>query len=121
MHIKIYQKRIYRDDLKANPEVFYLFGDNLHQVGLGGQAGEMRGEPNAIGVPTKRTPGMSDTDFFSDNDFDLNKGAIDVALSRIPADATIVIPLDGLGTGLAELDTRAPRTFEYLQAALEQL
>lgn len=121
MHIKIYQKRIYREDLKANPEVFYLFGDNLHQVGMGGQAGEMRGEPNAVGVPTKRTPGMADMDFFSDNDFELNTGAISTALSRIPADATVVIPLDGLGTGLAELDKRAPRTFEYLEEALKQL
>ena len=52
----IYQKFIYRSDLKANPSVLYLFGDNLQRVGLGGQAKEMRGEPNAVGIATKKAP-----------------------------------------------------------------
>ena len=61
----IYQHRIYRSDLVENRECFYVFGDNLRREGLGGQAGEMRGEPNAIGVATKHAPGMDDDDFWT--------------------------------------------------------
>lgn len=121
MRRKIFQKRIYREDLQANPEVFYLFGDNLEQVGMGGQAGEMRGEPNAIGVPTKKAPASDDADFFSDAVYDANCKAIGDALGRIPDDSTVVIPLDGLGTGLAELDKRAPETFAFLELSLRVL
>jgi hypothetical protein len=48
---------IYRRDLRANPESLYLFGDNTKRVGIGGQAREMRGEPNAVGIATKNAPG----------------------------------------------------------------
>lgn len=51
--IVLHQKFIFREDLQANPDVYYLFGDNVERRGLGGQAKEMRGEPNAIGVATK--------------------------------------------------------------------
>lgn len=43
-------KYIKRQDLKSNPNTQYLFGDNLKRSGFGGQAKEMRGEPNAIGI-----------------------------------------------------------------------
>ena len=52
----IYQKRICRDDLRRNPNAVYIFGDNEARTGLGGQAREMRGEPNAMGIATKRSP-----------------------------------------------------------------
>lgn len=124
---KIHQKRIYRADLKANPDVIYLFGDNLLEVGMGGQAGEMRGEANAIGIPTKKTPAMDDRAFFSDAEFEQNRVAIDRALQHVvdrilgAMCPIVVIPLDGLGTGLAELDVRAPRTFAYLEESLAEL
>ena len=35
-------KVITRDKIKENPDVLYLFGDNLLRKGLGGQAKEMR-------------------------------------------------------------------------------
>jgi hypothetical protein len=115
------QKRISRNDLRTRSNVYFLFGDNLLGIGMGGQAGAMRGEPNAIGVPTKMAPGMAYSDFFSDVDFEDNCKAIDSALARIPAGTTVVIPQDGLGIGLAELPTRAPRTFEYLNRRLAAL
>lgn len=125
--LKIFQKRIYREDLRANPNVIYLFGDNLLEVGMGGQAGEMRGAPNAVGIPTKKAPGMGDEDFFTDDEFDYNKAMIDVNIEQVIIKRTVlaatavVIPLDGLGTGLAELDIRAPRTFVYLEERLRAL
>lgn len=115
---------ITRDIVQANPEKIFLFGDNLQQVGLGGQAGAMRGEPNAIGVPTKKTPSMNAEAFFSDEDLQANCDAIDLALlplQKLSTETTIVIPSAGLGTGLADLENKAPKTFAYLEQELASL
>jgi hypothetical protein len=46
-------KHITREMVRADPSTVFVFGDNMARNGLAGQAKEMRGEPNAIGVPTK--------------------------------------------------------------------
>ena len=106
--------------LRANPEKFYLFGDNLQGTGRGGQA-IIRGEPNAVGVPTKKAPTMRDDAFFRDTELAANQRAIDRALDEIPNGATVVIPEAGLGTGRARMAQTAPETFEYLQMRLDLL
>lgn len=108
----IYQKRIYREDLRANPDVFYVFGDNLLRVGMSGQAGEMRGEPNAIGIATKKSPGVFDRDYFSDFEYDSNVESIFRDLG--PLREILIVPADGIGTGLSEMPMRCPKTFEFL-------
>ena len=119
------QAWITRADLQANPDRVYLFGDNLLRIGMGGQAGAMRGEPNAIGVATKKAPGMADRDFFTDAEYSANCAQIDHDLTRAFEAKTrgrvIVIPSDGLGTGLSEMPTRCPRTLEYLNGRLAEL
>ena len=105
----------------APPGTVFLFGDNLTQRGFGGQARALRGEPNAIGIPTKRAPGMLPGDFFTDAEYESNCRAIDAAFARIPIDATVVIPEKGIGTGLAQLSWRAPRTAVYLDNRLRAL
>lgn len=118
----LFQYRIYRQDLRANPNVLYLFGDNCLRVGLGGQAREMRGEPNAVGVRTKKAPGMAPEDFFTDDELALNRSMIKSDLVRAKAHLRegrlLVIPSEGLGTGLSDLPSRAPLTYEFLQQAL---
>lgn len=42
-------------------------------------------------------------------------------MAQIPPGATVVIPEDGLGTGLAQLPQRAPKTYGYLRRALDAL
>ena len=117
---------ITRDYVRANRDKLFLFGDNLERRGFGGQAAAMRGEPNAIGIPTKKSPRYKEDAFFSDAEFEHNKAAMDAAFGEI-ANATteltrsIVIPSDGLGTGRAQLAKRAPRTFAYLQKLLNEL
>jgi hypothetical protein len=117
---------ITREYVRANRNKLFLFGDNLERRGLGGQAAAMRGEPNAVGIPTKKWPSYKDEAFFSDDEFEQNKTAIDTALAKVmnavtETIRTIVIPTDGLGTGRAQLDKRAPRTFAYLQKRLAEL
>ncbi|HMM78421.1 MAG TPA: hypothetical protein PKC65_00200 [Pyrinomonadaceae bacterium] len=115
---------ITRDYVRANPDKIFLFGDNLEQRGFGGQAAAMRGEPNAVGIPTKKKPSMGPDAFFTDAEFEQNKAAIDRAFATIAiTDSTrvIVIPSDGLGTGRAQMQKRAPKTFAYLQKRLDEL
>ena len=112
---------ITRQMLRNEPDKIFLFGDNLLKVGLGGQAAEMRGEPNAIGIPTKRAPSMSPESFFSDDDYIDNIRAIDDAIGSIPPGKIIVLPQYGLGTGRANLQQKAPRTYEYIQNKLNEI
>ena len=106
--------------LRENPDKVYLFGDNLEGKGKGGQA-VVRDEPNAIGIPTKKAPRRDEGAYFNDADLQENKAAIDEAFNKIPDEATVVIPKDGLGTGLADLANKAPKTFKYLQEKLAEL
>ncbi|MEP6849677.1 MAG: hypothetical protein ABI999_12540 [Acidobacteriota bacterium] len=117
---------ITRENVRANRDKLFLFGDNLEHRGLGGQAAAMRGEPNAIGIPTKKCPSYKGDAFFSDDEFEKNKTAIDAAFAEVSRAATdsiraIVIPSAGLGTGRAQLAKRAPRTFAYLHQKLTEL
>lgn len=125
----IKQHRIYRQDLKNNPNLLYIFGDNLDREGLGGQAGEMRGEPNAFGIATKRSISHSSAeDYF----FDDQPDAVDIIdeefdrlhkyLLETDGDYyAIVLPSDGLGTGLSRLPETAPKLLEYINGKLEEL
>lgn len=121
----LYQKMIYRDDLRRNPSALYVFGDNDKRAGLGGQAKEMRGEPNAVGVRTKRAPGTANEDYWSDKNFDANCAKIAEDLSRVQAQlrrgGIVIIPSDGIGTNRADMERRCPRTFHVLQQSLAAL
>jgi len=118
----IYQKTILRIDLKTNPGAFYVFGDNLERKGMGGQAREMRGEPNAIGIATKRSPSV----FLKDRDFDEWWGATRHQITFMDAQHrslrnAIVFPADGIGTGLANLSAQAPKIWRHLCDCLAEI
>ena len=105
--------------LRAEPEAFFVFGDNTRRVGMGGQAASMRGEPNAIGVATKFSPGMADADFYTSGDMRALDAVLD-DLSEISVALveghTVYVPRDGLGTGLSELPQRAPSIANLITA-----
>jgi hypothetical protein len=106
--------------LRKHPDKVFLFGDNLKGYGKGGQA-IIRDEINAIGIPTKKSPSMDKTAFFTDTEYTYNKKVIDEAFMKIPKNKTIVVPKDNLGTGRAQLTTKAPKTWLYLQEKLKEL
>lgn len=114
-----YRKRVSRSMLVNEPETLFVFGDNLLRKGRGGQAAEMRGEPNAVGVPTKKAPSNDETAFFTDDDFEEAVSTIEGDLKRIAdhlkAGGRVVWPSDGIGTGFADLPRRAPKIWEYLE------
>jgi len=106
--------------LQAEPETLFVFGDNMKEVGLGGQAREMRGEPNAVGIPTKWRPSNREGAFFIDADLPAVQGLIDERFDRIEkhlaGGGAVVWPSAGIGTGLADLKARAPRIWAYLES-----
>lgn len=105
----------------------FLYGDNDIHRGKGGQA-VIRDMPNTYGIPTKKLPNNHPNSFYTDEEYDENvqkiKAAFD-AVKRIMHTSTIyegiMLPKDGFGTGLAQLNTRAPRTFQYLCEQVDEL
>lgn len=121
----VFQKWITREDVRANPDNLYVFGDNLKRVGMGGQAAAMRGEPNAFGVATKRAPGMNEQDFFSDQPDEIDSVVDDLLELHTQFFTntqykTIVWPSDGIGTGLAELPERSPIIYSIIQNFIKE-
>lgn len=120
---------ITREMVRANRNTVYCFGDNMARAGLGGQAAACRGEPNAVGVPTKWRPSRDEGAYFTDADFlldDVKRALVEAfeALMRaLLAGKDVALPTRGLGTGLAELPLRAPKIHGWIEdrmAALER-
>ncbi len=116
----VYEKEFWSREEVAKDVRYFIFGDNLKGYGMGGQA-IIRGLPNAFGVPTKKTPSMDEGAFFTDDEYEANCQAICAAFEEIPTDRQWVIARAGLGTGLAQLDIRAPRTFQFLTKLIDKL
>jgi hypothetical protein len=113
-------------DVKANPNKIYVFGDNNQRRGKGGQA-IIRDEPNAFGIITKEEPNNTeaafmDDEFLNSNPFGKsNKERIDEDIAKIKTDGRpVVFPKDGIGTGLAKLKEKAPKTYAYLKQRLRE-
>lgn len=116
--------RIDPEDCLRHPEWRFLFGDNALRKGRGGQA-EIRGMPNAHGIRTKLYPSTgSPTFYMSDEEFVANCEMIDEDLRPVffwlSKGKTVVVPRR-MGIGLAELDIRAPLTFDYLTHRIDSL
>lgn len=113
-------------DVKNSSDKVFLFGDNIEDAKTGykpkSTQAVIRGEENAIGIPTKKNRGTSAASYFTDADFDEFKTGVDSAIAKAKASGkTIVLPENGIGTGKAQLKQRAPRCFEYLQDQLDAL
>lgn len=117
--------RYRRSEIQANPDHLYVFGDNVSTLGRGGQARECRGEPNAVGIPTKWHPSMDDAAFFDDSALEKVKPRIQAEFRRLAdhleAGGTVVWPRDGVGTGLADLPRRAPAVAAYIERCRRHL
>ncbi|WP_245326355.1 hypothetical protein [Hymenobacter wooponensis] len=68
---------------------------------------------------------MKEADFWTDETLAKNCQMIDEDLAparhHLAKGGTVVVPEDGLGTGLAQLEQRAPQTFAYLEQAIQAL
>lgn len=120
-----FKDHIARADLIAQPDALFVFGDNEKRVGMGGQAGQCRGIANAIGVATKRSPSMAESAFWSDDEFERCAQIIDAdlepAFRHVRVGGVVVFPQAGIGTGLSQLPTRAPRLMEHIRMRVREL
>lgn len=116
------QKFITREDVKNNPEVLYVFGDNDRRAGFGGQAKAMRGEKNSIGIRTKKAPSNNTAAFYRDAEFEENIKKIDEDFAILfNSEKSVIIPEDGLGIGLAKLEEYAPKTLAHIEKRIAEL
>lgn len=106
------------------PTAWFVFGDNALGRGLAGQAC-IRHEPNAIGIPTKWAPSMSNTAFFRDQDLIAVRSAITRPFDRLEellrAGSVVCWPQADIGTGLAQLPQRAPTIYALILERRERL
>lgn len=104
-----------REGLRAEPDAYFVFGDNVARIGHGGQAAACRGEPNAVGVATLYSPG----NFYQAADpiaVAAVTGDLATVADLLANDETIYVPIDGLGTGLARLPEHAPALHRLIVA-----
>lgn len=115
------RKYITRQMLRAAPDTLFVFGDNLARHGMGGQAKEMRGEDNAVGLPTKCSPYQ----YMDDGDLPtvmaVAANDIDKLRRHLRAGGKVIWPSAGIGTGLADLEYRAPSIAKFYDGVLADL
>lgn len=121
----IVQQRYHRSDIVNNRWLTYVYGDNDTRTGFGGQAHACRGEPNTIGVRTKKRPDSKESSYYTDLEYEENirkiGGDIDAIQLLLEQGNVVVFPTDGIGTGRACLRTKAPQTYIYLNNRLHAL
>lgn len=112
IEIKHTSKPLTVERCREHPTTYYLFGDNLNQKGEAGQA-VIRGEPNAVGIPTKVWPARSPVSYFNDKDFEYNTSRMVSALETVPDGSKVIVHL-GIGSGRAQMPMKAPKTYAFL-------
>ena len=110
-------------DCKENPNSLFLFGDNDQKKGKKGQA-IIRDCVNTHGIPTKKFPSNNSDAYYSDEDYDDNCKKIVQSFVKMIDESSkyeeIFFPGDGFGTGLAQLSTKAPNTFTFLNELINK-
>lgn len=111
-------------DVKKHTNALFVYGDNDIHRGKGGQA-IIRDLPNTVGIPTKKYPSNHPSSFYTDQEYVKNLIKISNAINNIIDKSInykyVVLPEDGFGTGLAQLPTKAPKTFSFLVEAIDNL
>jgi len=126
MLVEIFEGYWTVDDVRKRKDMIFVFGDNDCKLGTKGQA-LIRYEKNSHGIPTKKYPGYNKSAYYSDDDFDDNKEKITNAIQQLVEKLKdnkyvgVFFPKDGLGTGLADLANKAPKTFHFLNSELEKV
>jgi len=106
-------------DCVMYPKYLFVYGDNLLRVGCAGQA-VIRDCPNSVGLITKKAPSNKPIAFYSDEDLVSYQRVLSrdihtmYSMMESGEYTHLVIPLDGWGTGLAKLDSRAPALFALI-------
>ena len=112
--------------LRSAPNTIFVFGDNMQRKGKGGQAA-VRDEPNAFGIPTKFAPSNAEGSFFTQamtpeqkrEVWETIKKDIDTLAQYKAEGKDILLPKNGIGTGLAQLGKHNPQLMNALIKELQ--
>lgn len=108
--------------LQSYPNYLFVFGDNNHRIGKGGQA-IIRDEPNAIGLTTKRSPSHNMDAYMTGTLADYN--AVNADIDRIESylleGKHVIFPASGVGTGLAALHVHAPNLLIHINNRISKI
>ena len=108
-------------EVLRQPTCLFIFEDSDSKFGFENQA-VIRDRFNSFGIPTRKYPGRSSSDYYNDTEFEDNKKKIDKAIEHViqlsTSFETVYLPRDGFGNGYADLERRAPKTYFYLQEAV---
>jgi hypothetical protein len=119
MKIEIFDGNWTTEDVELNINKLFVFGDNNFRVGKGGQA-IIRDLSNSIGIRTKKGPSNKTAAFYNDSEYIQNIKNIREDILNIKSEIllgkydTVVFSKNGYGTGLAQLERLAPKTFSEL-------
>lgn len=119
-------------DCENNPDWLFIFGENEQQYEskkkpYSNRAGQavIRSADNSFGFRTKKRPTRHSSSYWYDSEFARNKALIDEDILKIKhlmkSYTCLVLPEDGLGTGLSDLKNKAPRTLEYINEQFSKL
>jgi hypothetical protein len=113
-----------KEDCLKNKNALFVFGDNDIKRGIGGQA-IIRLFRNSFGIPTKKYPNYKSISYYADREYDKQCEKIidsieDLIIKSEHYDV-IYFPEDGLGTGLAKLNIKSPKTFEFLNCVIKEI
>lgn len=107
------------EDVKKYPNLTFVFGDNILRQGKAGQAC-IRDCPNAFGLITKYLPSNEKGSFITKDTLAYVQASID-KLEDGYKYCQYVFPVDGLGTGLADLKTHCPEALELINQSVSDL
>jgi len=113
---------ITREFIQRNHHILFVFGDNDIRKGFGGMAKDFRGEPNSLGVRTKKFPGLDKSHFYTDDEYSINTRKILADINDIINKSInyqyIYFPKQ-IGLGKAHMKTYCPMTYDYLMVELK--
>lgn len=96
-----YKGLVTKDYLRDNPNVIFVFGDNVIRQGLGGGA-LLRNHPQAYGFITKKYPNYKDSSYYTPEEYvDIYVGEINTLKYHIRAQPNKIFLISKLGAGLA--------------------
>ncbi len=114
------------EDTKTYSHYLFIFGDNDVKQGKKGQS-IIRDQPNTIGIPTKKKPSSYLSSYYYDTEYEENIKKIDKAFEEIMIRLKnedfkgIILPENGIGTGLAKLQINAKNTLKYIENKIQEL
>ena len=124
MKVEIQKEWFSLSQCAENPRKLYVFGDNLIRYGKGGQA-TIRDARNSFGIATKRLPSMAPNAFFEDMESDYIACFEDIKRLQETLESgefdTVVLPKDGLGTGLSRMPENSPKLFVEMNELISKV